>query len=293
MPKLRVPFEYGADRKPLPVPNGKPLIVNLVLAVECFRFDLPMSRRILSVRDPAHAPDIPNFSWTEYAMRSGMPRLMKIFEERGLKPDTCINSALIDEYPRVAEVLLRADCEFQGHGVWQEPLTIENENEVIAEATGRIKAFTGRQPRGWLGPGLRETFNTPDVLKANGYDYVGDWALDDVPCWMPTAHGPLVVHPYTVELNDYVVFAVENHLSDEQYNRVVHTLEAFDRELEAEPRVLTIPFHHHLVGVPHRAPFVAKILDLLLERDDVQFLSGSEICDWFTQIDQSTDSDTP
>ena len=35
------------------------------------------------------------------------------------------------------------------------------------------------------------------------------------------------------------------------------------------------------MGVPHRFPHVARCLDLLLERNDVTFMTGSEITDWF------------
>jgi hypothetical protein len=34
--------------------------------------------------------------------------------------------------------------------------------------------FPGNRPRGWPGPGLQETFDTPDVLKPPGIEYVRD-----------------------------------------------------------------------------------------------------------------------
>ncbi len=46
-----------------------------------------------------------------------------------------------------------------------------------------IAKATGKPPRGWLGPGLTETWQTPDVLVEEGYDYVADWVLDDQPVW--------------------------------------------------------------------------------------------------------------
>jgi len=35
------------------------------------------------------------------------------------------------------------------------------------------------------------------------------------------------------------------------------------------------------MGVPHRTDVLARCLDLLLARDDVIFVTGSEIADWF------------
>ena len=84
----------------------------------------------------------------------------------------------------------------------------------------------------------------------------------------------MVCVPYTLELNDSVIFAVEKHSSSEHYDRLCHTLESIDRELEQGPRVLSLSLHHHLSGVLHRIGFVEKMLDILLARDDTVFMTG-------------------
>jgi hypothetical protein len=98
---------------------------------------------------------------------------------------------------------------------------------------------------------------------------------------MQTRHGPLVCVPYTLELNDSVIFAVEKHTSSEQYDRLRYSLDAIESELERGPRVLSISLHHHLSGVLHRIGFVEKMLDLLCARHDTVFMTGGEIVDWF------------
>jgi hypothetical protein len=98
---------------------------------------------------------------------------------------------------------------------------------------------------------------------------------------MRTKHGPMTVVPYTLELNDSVIYAVEKHSSPEQYDRLRYTLEALEPELAQGPRVVTLSLHHHLSGVLHRIGFVRKSLDLLLARSDAVFMTGAEICDWF------------
>jgi hypothetical protein len=282
MSNPRVPFRMSTERRPLPAPNGKPLIVHLVVPVEDWRFDQPMPRTILTPpHGQAHVPDVPNWSWAEYGMRTGMPRLLKALGERGLKADACVNAGIIETYPQVAEAILKAGWEFQGHGVSQRAMTAENEAEVIEQSCELIARFAGYRPRGWIGPGLRETFDTPDHLRAAGIDYVCDWVIDDTPCAMRTRHGPMTVVPYTLELNDSVIYAVEKHSSPEQYERLRHTVEALEPELAEGPRVVTLSLHHHLSGVLHRIGFVRKSLDLLLARPDTIFMTGAEICDWF------------
>ncbi len=77
---------------------------------------------------------------------------------------------------------------------------------------GRARAL------GW-GPGLGETEDTPDILKAEGIEFLHDWALDDLPTWMKTKHGPLMALPYTFELNDVPVYAIQNGSTDEYLKR--------------------------------------------------------------------------
>lgn len=288
MSNPRVPFQLSTDRTTLPAPNGKPLIVHLVVAIEYWPFEEPMPRKLLTAphgRD--HVPDVPNYSWAEYGMRCGMPRLLKVLGDRGLRADACLNAGVIDAYPRVAEAMLKAGWEFQGHGIHQQSLSESGEAELIGRTAEKLKAFTGQAPRGWIGPGLKESVDTPDLLKAAGFDYLCDWVIDDLPCWMTTKHGPLVVVPYTLELNDSVIYAIEKHSSPEQYERLRFCLEALEPELQTGPRVLTLSFHHHLSGVLHRIGFVAKMLDLLLARSDTVYLTGAEICDWFTACEQA------
>ncbi len=294
MSNPRVPFRLSGERPDLPPPDGKPLIVHLVVAVEYWRFEDPMPRKLLTPpHGTDHVPDIPNYSWAEYGMRCGMPRLLKVLGERGLKADACLNAGVIDAYPQVAEAMLAAGWEFQGHGLHQQAMAEAGEAELIEGAAARIERFTGKRPRGWIGPGLKESFETPDLLKAAGFDYLSDWVIDDQPCWMTTAHGPLVVVPYTLELNDSVIYAVEKHASPEQYERLQYCLEALEDELAEGPRVLTLSFHHHLSGVLHRIGFVAKMLDLLLARSDTVFMTGAEIADWFIAAERDAGRSPP
>jgi hypothetical protein len=123
-------------------------------------------------------------------------------------------------------------------------------------------------------------------LKRAGIDYVCDWVLDDLPTWMTSKHGPIIAMPYNLEINDSIIYAIEKHSSPEMHRRLVDTVAAFESELEKQPRVLAIGLHPHLMGVPHRIGYLEKMLDLLMQRDDTIFLTGSEIADWFVNADK-------
>jgi len=69
---------------------------------------------------------------------------------------------------------------------------VENERADIRKTREVIANATGKPPRGWLGPGLTETWETPDLLVEEGYDYVADWVLDDQPVWLKTRSKPIL-----------------------------------------------------------------------------------------------------
>lgn len=283
MANPRIPYRLSGDRPSLPAFHGKRIIVHLVVNVEHWVFGESMPRTIIT---PPHGrettPDVPNFSWADYGMRAGMTRILDLFRERDLPASTSINAGVIDAYAPAAEAMLKAGWEFIGHGVHQKAINHAGaEEEILELALSKIEAFTGSRPRGWLSPGLRESFDTPDLLKQLGVEYVCDWVIDDLPTWMETKHGPLVAMPYNLEINDSIVYAIERHASGQMADRLERTLRLFERECATSPRVLAIGLHPHLIGVPHRFAELERMVDLLAASPDVAFATGSQIADWY------------
>jgi allantoinase len=285
MANPRVPFRLSSERETLAAAPQGAIIVHLVVNVEHWQFDQPMPRTILT---PPHGkesvPDVPNFSWVDYGMRAGLPRILSAIRSRGLPASTSFNAGVIDAYPSAAEAMLAAGWEFIGHGMHQKALTQGgSEAEIVEASLARIAAFTGIRPRGWLSPGLRETHSSLEIFKQAGIEYVFDWVIDDLPNWLSTDAGPLLSLPYNLELNDSIIYAVEKHSSPEFLLRLERTLALFVREAQLAPRVLALGLHPHLMGVPHRFGYFEEMLDLLMATPGVCFMTGSDMADWFVR----------
>ncbi|WP_366657463.1 hypothetical protein [Fodinicurvata sp. EGI_FJ10296] len=283
----RIPYRLSYERPALAAPDGKRLIVHCVVNVEAWQFDQPMPRTIITAPHGREAvPDIPNFSWAEYGMRCGMPRLLDLFGDLDLPVSCSFNAGVIDVYPECADAILRAGWEFVGHGLHQSSIQgTSDEAALIGAALDKISSFTGQKVRGWLGPGLRESKSTPDHLARAGVDYICDWVLDDLPCWMSTAHRPVIAMPYTLELNDSIMFAIERKPSEEFLRRFSDTLDRFDREAAGGARIITLGLHPHLIAVPHRIDYLERIVETLRTRDDTIFMTGSAIADWYASAE--------
>ena len=283
----RIPYQLLTQRPMLEPLDGKPLMVHIVVNLEVWPFDQPMPRAILqNPHGKTPMPDIGNFSWVEYGLRTGVPRLARIFAARGLPVTNMMNAALPDYYPACAELALKAGWELTGHGLFQRSLLYEQDEEaVIDEALARLQRFCGERPKGWLGPGYGESLDTPDILRRKGIEYLHDWMVDDTPCWMRTRHGAMLAVPYALELNDVMVFAIERHTADEYYRRFEEAAKYFADEPDAPPRVLTMGLHPHIIAVPHRLAMFERTLDMLLERSDTIFVTGRRIMDWYVRQD--------
>ncbi len=283
LPKDRVPYSAIVDRPPLVLPDGARMVVWIIVNVEEWGIERAMPRTVLSppMGQPL-TPDLPNWAWHEYGMRVGFWRLLECLRRYEATATLAINGSVCQSYPRVAGAALEAGWEFMGHGFIQGPMHgLEDEPAAIAEAIEAIRAFTGRPPRGWESPGLTETYQTIDHLAAAGIEYVADWVLDDQPCEIATASGPVLSIPYTVETNDIPMMALQNHRADELLRRSLDQFERLYMESAEITRVMAISIHPYITGVPHRIGYLEKLLAHLREHPDVLIWTGEQILDWY------------
>ena len=283
----RIPFQLLRHRKKLQPLNGKTLLVHVVVNLEVWPFDKPMPRAILlNPHGRTPMPDIGNYSWVEYGLRTGVPRLERIFSARKLPVTNMMNAALPDYYPSCAELAAEAGWELTGHGLFQQSLLYEeNEEAVIDDALAKFEKFSGTRPKGWLGPGYGESLDTPDILKRKGIEFIHDWMVDDTPCWMRTKHGPLIAVPYALDMNDVNIFLAERSSTDEYFRRFEDVADYFASEPDRPPRVITMGLHPHIIGVPYRLAMFERTIDMLLRRDDTIFVMGRHIAEWYKDQD--------
>jgi hypothetical protein len=281
--KDRINYSAIVDRKPLILPGDGKVIVWPVVNLEEWPPELPLPRRVLTPPgEGGHVPDIPNWCWSEYGMRIGVWRLMEALAEFNVTPTVSMNGTVPKAYPRVAEAALEAGWEFMGHSYIQKPMyEIEDEAEAIFKTMETLKDFCGYKPRGWMGPGLTQTENTPELLVEAGFEYTADWILDDQPCEVKTQKGKLYSIPYTTELNDIPIMLSQNHVSSILYDRTMDYFETLLREGEKNVRIMCIAVHPYIHGVPHRIKYFRQIFKELSDNPAVVFMTGSEILDWY------------
>ena len=279
----RVPYQALVDRPKLTLPDGKRIAVWVILNVEEWRIEGPMPRTVLPppMGQPL-IPDVPNWSWHEYGMRAGFWRQHAALTARGIPVTLAINGNVCRSYPRVAEAGLDAGWEFMGHGFLQGPMhRLEDQRKAIHDAMDTIEAFVGKRPRSWESPGLTETDETLDLLREAGVEYVADWVIDDLPQDIETPHGLITTIPYTVEMNDITVYALQQHDSEVFLSRGKRQFDRLYAEAEENARVMAISIHPYITGVPHRIGVLEDLLDYVGGHDGTAWMTASEIGDWY------------
>ena len=283
-PEHRLAYAAAPDRPALALPGGAKLAIWPVVNVEHWLIDRPMPRQVLSPpTGAALLPDVPNWAWHEYGMRVGFWRFLDAFARRGIRPTLSCNASVCLEYPRVAAAARDAGWDFMGHGFDQLPThRVEDQRGMICRAVETIASFTGAPVRGWLGPGLTQTLDTPDLLAEAGIRYMGDWPVDDRPCRVATAHGPIIALPYPVELNDIPVVMIQHHDEDALPRRAALAAARLLAESKAGgARIMGFAIHPYISGVPHRIAALEAMLDALAALPGVVFMQGGALLDWY------------
>jgi allantoinase len=284
-PRDRIAFSAIVDRAALQLPAGVRLVVWPIINLEEWEIERPMARQVLPPPTGVSLlPDVPNWSWHEYGMRVGVWRFLAAFDRIGAKGTLSINAKVVESYPRVAQAALERGWEFMGHSLVQGPIhKVEDQRATIRQSLDLLQKFTGRRPVGWLGPGLTQTYETPELLAEAGVEYIGDWVHDDEPTEIQTAKGPLVTLPYTVELNDIPMMMVQHHRADEFLSRATDQFDRLYLESAERAKFLSIAIHPYISGVPHRIKYLEAFLDYARGHQGVAFWTGEEILAWYRQ----------
>jgi allantoinase len=267
------PFRAIVDAPKVTWPNDARVAVWVIPNVEHFHIEAGSA-----------APDIRNYSRRDYGNRVGIWRIMDVLAKHKIRGTVALNGEVGTYYPRIMQAMIDLDWELMGHGLTNSQilsgLNLETERKVIFETKKIIESY-GKQMKGWLGPGLTETFNTPDLLKEAGVEYVADWVNDDLPYRF---NNGLYSIPYSIEINDMPLFNMPSISIADFKQRICDAFDVLYAEGAQNARVLGIALHPFLIGSPHRIRYLDEALAYIAGHDKVWFATGGEIIDaWRAQ----------
>jgi allantoinase len=271
------------EREPIRWPGGARVAFYVGLNVEHFLIDRPSTS--LNEATATLVPDPLNYGWRDYGPRVGIWRLMGTFDRHRIRPSVLLNSDVAGRYPQIIKAGLERNWAWLAHGrnnsTIQAGMSLDEERAYLTDVVETIQRATGRRPRGWLGPGLTETFHTPRLLADLGLHYVLDWTNDDQP-YRLRIPGMLSV-PYTVELNDLGIFTMHGRTGAEFLQMFKDQFDQLYADSADGGRVMALALHPFVIGQPLRHKYLDHALDYLAGHPGVWLTTSDEIAEHYTR----------
>jgi len=217
----------------------------------------------------------------EYGSRSGLWRILRLFNERCMS-FTCwaVGSALARN-PQAATAMVEGGHEVASHS-WRwfdySAMSEDEERQHIRMTVDTIKRLTGQGPRGWYTG--RFSVNTRRLVMEEAPEvlYDSDSYNDDLPYWIKVGGRPRLIIPYALDTNDFKFSLSPGWTSGEDFTSYLKA--AFDhlyREGALAPKMLSVGLHCRLTGRPARAEALSHFLDYVAAQKDVWVCRREEI----------------
>jgi putative urate catabolism protein len=277
---------YGANPPDPQWPNGAKVALSFVLnyeeggentvlngdaGSEIYLNEVPGGTPVLGERNRSME------SQFDYGARAGAWRVMRLFQQRGMKFTVYGVGRALELNPEIARAFVGQGHEVASHAWrWIDYHNVPEavEREEIARCYDTIKALTGKAPVGWytgrFSPNTRRL-----VAEHGGFLYDCDAYDDDLPYYVDVAGKPRLIIPYTLDAND-MKFGVPPGFTApggfEQY-----LTDALTILRQEGGRMLSVGLHARIVGRPGRAMALARFLDHVASCPDVWVATREEI----------------
>lgn len=272
-------YDYSAivNRPAIHWPGGKRVAFYVAVNVEYYLVDKPSTSIFPGTSDLI--PDPLNFGWRDYGLRVGIWRMMQALDTNGIRASVMLNSDVCAARPQVLSAGRERGWCWVAHGRNNSTLSShmnqDEEKRYLADVVETLERSTGTRPKGWLGPALTETFNTPALLAELGLWYVLDWACDDQPFRLKVPG--MISVPYSIELNDVVLFGAAGYTGEQFVQLVQDEYAQLHHDSADSGRVMALCLHPFVIGQPFRHRYLEEVLEFITAQEDVWLTTSDEI----------------
>lgn len=278
----RFPYLPYDQRPKLEWPNGARVALWVLPNIEHYEYK-PEVENVRTSWPRMPAPDVLGYGVRDYGNRVGVWRMFDVFDKHNIKCTVSLNFGIIEHYPDIWEAMEARDYDYVCHGLYNSRymwgLNEAETNAVIKDCVDTYRKYSGRQLNGWFGPAASGTFWGAEACARNGIGFSTDFYLDDQPVPIRTKHGDLMAIPYSMDVNDAVVYRW--HTEGEEFARMMRDMfDVLYAEGEKSGTVMPLCLHPYLYGQPHRLKYLDETLSYILGHEGVWQATGTEIMDW-------------
>lgn len=207
----------------------------------------------------------------EYGSRAGFWRILREFEKRKMPFTSWAVGMALLRHPDAGRAMAEGGHEVASHG-WRwfdyQNMPIAEERKHFKLAIDAIEKTTGAKPVGWYTG--RFSPNTLKLASEFGMLHAGDAYNDDLPYWTVPDKKPLLMVPYTLDVNDMKFGTPQGFNTGDDW--FAYARDAFDTlyaEGDEAPKMMSIGLHLRLIGRPGRFRALQRFMDHIEKHDRV------------------------
>jgi peptidoglycan/xylan/chitin deacetylase (PgdA/CDA1 family) len=246
-------------------------------------FDVDAESVMLSA-GPSHAQRPSLMSHQRYGPSVGVPRILRILAERGVRATFFVPGYTAEQHPDAIAAIRDGGHEIAHHGYLHELLTGSGERaerEYLERGLAALDKVAGVRPAGYRAPWWETTPRTLALLAEYGFTYDSSLFDADVPSVRPTAAGPVVEVPVSWALDDCEKYAFWPGITGSgTIERPSAVAEHWWEEVlayEGEGGCCVLTMHPFLSGRPARAKALAGLIDRITSRGGMWVATMGEI----------------
>jgi peptidoglycan/xylan/chitin deacetylase (PgdA/CDA1 family) len=235
---------------------------------------------------PGEQRDLNAESVYEFGARAGAMRLMRLFDEYGIRSTFFAAAVAVERNPEIGEWIRESGHDVAGHGWrWIDQWTVDRDEErrQIAAAVESLERTCGTRPLGWFSR-YSASVNTRELLaEEGGFIYDSDSFADDLPYYVDVNDGRQLILPYTLLYNDGRFVLPQGFGSPGDFFETLRRgLDELLREgRRGYPKMMSIGLHPRWTGQAARTSALREFIEYGLAQGDVWFARRCDIATWW------------
>jgi peptidoglycan/xylan/chitin deacetylase (PgdA/CDA1 family) len=246
----------------------------------------------------------------EFEIRSGAPRLLKVFEKYGVPTTWFIPGHTAETWPETTKAVAKAGHEIGNHGYHHESfdqLTLEQAVAVIRKANDALERVSGQRPVGIRVPAGDFDGNLLEAMIEEGFEYDSSMMGDDFyPYWCRASdtHGENESEPGApIDLVELPIGFITNDFNHFEFNYanpqlVGHHAPSMVEEIwksqfdfmyrDCPGGTLIVTLHPQSIGQGGRILMLERFIEYCAGHNNVTFVTHKQVADDFRKAAAST-----
>ena len=231
-----------------------------------------------------------------YGPNCAVKRIMDMLEKRHLPATFFVPAKVMEDHPTLFQEMDRRGFEIGHHGYHHEryvDLTPEQQRAIIEKSQAIFERIIGKKAIGYRTPSGDWSRETAGILYDMGFSYSSSMRGDDRP-YRTVIDGEVtdfIEMAPKWDLDDFVQFGYNlfppEPAGQDRIAGIEQVFQNFTQEFDGyyeEGLCFVIQCHPQIIGSPGRLLMYQRLLEHMLEKEDIWFAKGSEIAAWWRRI---------